>query len=90
MKKRRMKTEKIKHYRANYILHLDEKSMCLCVYLCYFNQYLRTDAAYAYVQSIGRLVKSPLSPACQYTSGYPGTLVIPSSNRHAAKCVEIR
>ena len=31
MKKGRMKTEK--HYRANYILHVDEKSMRLSVYI---------------------------------------------------------
>ena len=31
-----------------------------------------------------------LSPACRYTPGYTGTLVIPASNRHAAKCAEIR
>ena len=34
MKKRRMKTEKSKHYRVDYILHLDWKSICLSVYLC--------------------------------------------------------
>ena len=33
MKKRRMKTEKIKHYRVDYILHLDEK-VDVSVYLC--------------------------------------------------------
>ena len=31
-----------------------------------------------------------LSPACRYTPGGTGTLVIPASNRHAAKCAEIR
>ena len=35
MKNGRMKTEK--HYRANYILHLDEKSMRLSVYVSSIN-----------------------------------------------------
>ena len=91
MKKRRMKTEKIKHYRVNCILHLDEKSIRLSVYLCQFNQYLRTDAAYTYGSSLQGGWSNHLSfSGMPVYPGYTGTLVIPASNRHAAKCAEIR
>ena len=32
-KKRRMKAEKIKHYRVDYILHLDEKVLDVLVFI---------------------------------------------------------
>ena len=62
MKKRRMKTEKIKHYRVDYILHLDGKvytSSCLFMLV----QSISKNGCHIdlWVQSIGRVVKSSLS-----------------------------
>ena len=85
-KKGRMKTEKIKDYRVNYIYYIGETSMSSCLFMSV--QSISKNGCS--ISSLYEGWSNHLFSGMSVYPGYTGTLVILASTRHAAKCAKIR